>query len=262
MPEELIAQPPNGLTTPDDLWIEAAKDAALPAENLRIIAEVKWKHEDREAKRAFTRDMIACQQEIPHITKHGEIKNRAGGVQSRYARFEDIARVLKPIAARHGFAYRFLSSRSPLQNEVLIRIVVSHIGGHSEESELSVPRDDSGNKNAAQGSGSSFAYAKRHLLKGAFDIVEEGEDTDGNNVKVIASEQAMKLDTLLTALDDALLQADPAHKKGLSKQRFLTWMGVDKLSDIREKDFPRGLAQITARLNEARGKQHADLYSR
>lgn len=234
--------------TPDALWMQAATDAALPADNLRIIAEVKWKHEDREAQRAFTRDMIACQQEIPHITKRGEIKNKAGGVQSRYAKFEDIARVVKPIAARHGFAYRFLSSNSPVKDEVLIRIVVSHVGGHSEDSELSVPRDESGNKNAAQGSGSSFAYAKRILLKGAFDIVEEGEDTDGNNVRPISEEQQIKLDTLLTAIDDAMKQSNPQHVAGAVKGRFLKWLGVEKLSEIREGDYPRALQQLTANL--------------
>lgn len=131
----------------------------------------------QQSRTAYYEALAKCQLELPVIPKRGEIKNKSGGVQSKYARWEDINEKIKSILQRHGFTLSFISI--PCDNGVKVQARLSHIDGHQEESTVPAPLDVSGNKNNVQGIGSSLSYCKRYAAGLLLNITTAEEDTDG-----------------------------------------------------------------------------------
>src|SRR5690606_4825161 len=97
--------------------------------------------------------------------------------ETPFARFEDIHLAVMPILTRHGFDLSFRNGLSP-EGKVRVTTILSHIGGHSEETYFDLPHDSSGSKNAVQAVGSSTSYAKRYGVLSILNIRVAGEDDD------------------------------------------------------------------------------------
>lgn len=131
---------------------------------------------NRNAQQAFGAAMAEMQSEIPTIEKSGAIVVN-GQERSRYARFEDIMRVVKPVMQRHGFAVTFRTQTG--DGQVKVTGVLMHRDGHREETDMTLPLDNSGSKNTVQAIGSSTAYGKRYVLCALLNIATGDEDDDG-----------------------------------------------------------------------------------
>lgn len=127
---------------------------------------------NRNAKQAFTADLAAMQSELPLVGKAGEGHNNA-----KYAKLEDINEAIRPTLQKYGFAVTFRIK----QTEKLLTVIaiLSHRLGHSEDTDLMLPLDTSGSKNAVQAVGSTISYGKRYALCALLNI-STGDDTDGN----------------------------------------------------------------------------------
>lgn len=166
---------------------EAMLNPDVDAEKAKVMAELMTSLEDRAMAAEFNRDFNAALFEMPVITKGGIIKipaNQAKGTpertQGRFARFEDIDRVVRPILQRHNLAIRFEVGSEP-SSAVTVRPILSHANGHTERGEaMKLPRDESGAKNAVQGTGSAVSYGKRYAMCAALNIITEGSDDDGS----------------------------------------------------------------------------------
>lgn len=127
---------------------------------------------NRNAKQSFTADLAAMQAELPLVSKAGEGHNRA-----RYAKLEDINEAIRPTLQKYGFAVTFRVKQS--DKSATVTAILSHKLGHSEETDLVLPLDTSGSKNAVQAVGSTVSYGKRYALCALLNI-STGDDTDGN----------------------------------------------------------------------------------
>lgn len=133
--------------------------------------------EAQDAKRAYFGAMAAVQADLPAIGERGAIRNNFNKVQSTYARWEDINEVIKPILSRHGLALTFRVAQE--DGAIIVTGVLSHVGGHSEETTMRLPADTSGSKNGVQALGSSTSYGKRYTAQALLNLVSYGEDDDG-----------------------------------------------------------------------------------
>ncbi len=131
----------------------------------------------RDAKIAYNSSMAMLQSQLPEISKEGEIAVN-GNVRSKYARYEDIMKAIKPLLSTHGISISFRANFS--ENMLDITGVISHQEGHSEETTMRLPFDSSGSKNTVQAIGSSVSYGKRYVLCMLLNISTGGEDDDGN----------------------------------------------------------------------------------
>lgn len=158
--------------------ISAARDPSVDADKMVTMANLAMQLQDRERESEFNRAKMAAIMEMPAITKKGAITNRAGGVQSRYSKFEDIHRAVMPILRKHGLAISFnVGSENGM---VTVQPVLSHVSGYTEKGEaMALPIDTTGSKNGTQGAGSAASYGKRHTIKAMLNIIEAGEDDDG-----------------------------------------------------------------------------------
>lgn len=155
----------------------AVLNPAVDIDKMERLFAMRERIEAQDAKRAYFAAMAAVQTDLPAIGERGAIRNNTGKVQSTYARWEDINEVIKPILSRHGLALTFRVAQE--DGAIIVTGVLSHIGGHSEETTMRLPADTSGSKNGVQALGSSTSYGKRYTAQALLNLVSYGEDDDG-----------------------------------------------------------------------------------
>lgn len=158
---------------------------------------------NRNAKQSYTADLAAMQAELPLVGKLGEGHNKA-----KYARLEDINEAIRPTLQKYGFAVTFRTKQA--EKTLTVTAILSHRMGHSEETDLILPLDTSGNKNAVQAVGSTISYGKRYALCLLLNI-STGDDTDGN---LPAASPEVKTEIQKTAINDEILTYAIGEIKG------------------------------------------------
>lgn len=167
----------------------AARDPSVDIDKMERLFRMKLDMEARDAKAAYLSALAEMQPKLPVITKHGVISknekdergNRTGRQEAmaKYAKWEDVLEGITPVLAEYGFSLSFRISQ-PTPDRIAVSGVLGHRGGHTEETTISLPIDNSGAKNNVQGWGSSTAYGKRYTAFALLNISARGEDDDGN----------------------------------------------------------------------------------
>jgi len=155
-----------------------ARNPKLTVDKLGELIKLQERIVEREAKTAFETAYALMLPEIPHITKRGVVKNKQGQVQSRYARYEDIRRIVDPIMRRFGFTYHSTTDW-PAPGVLVVIGMLTHAAGHTRTAKFQTEADASGGKNAIQGLGSGISYGQRYTLRQLLSIVDLAEDDDG-----------------------------------------------------------------------------------
>ena len=154
----------------------AANSSDVDVEKLEKLLEMNERWEKSEAEKAFNRDFISLQNDLPDIGEGGQIIHK-GTLISKYARWdEDINPVIKPILAQHGFT---LSFETDTTDRIKVTAHLIHRDGHSRSGSFCAPVDKSGAKNEVQGMGSSVSYAKRYAAGPLLNLTMRGLDDDG-----------------------------------------------------------------------------------
>ena len=162
----------------------------------------------------------------------------------KYASYEDIMRVARPILQKHGLATSFAQSENETHLTVTCR--VSHTGGHTEETPFTLPKD--GQKltkdgrpitTLAQAQGDANTYAKRYCLCNALDIVVTGDDRDMQPiVTTISAVQSDELNDMLFTAPQGTLEA------------LLEWAGVGTLAELPSAKFNTAKKAIAAKMTK------------
>lgn len=163
-------------------------------EKLERLLDMQERIMTRSAMEQFNAAMAMMQDELPSIAERGKAHN------TKYATFEDINDVAKPIMKRHGFAVSFRVHN--IQGGIEVTGVLMHKGSHREETTMTLPLDTSGSKNAVQAVGSSVSYGKRYVMSALLNITTRSEDDDGESAaptKRVTSFQAAQLAKALAA---------------------------------------------------------------
>jgi ERF superfamily len=168
----------------------AIAERDFPIVNIESLFRMKQQNDAELAKRAFNVAMAACQAEMVPVVRDA----RNTHTNTRYATYEAIDEVLRPIYSRHGFSVMFGTGKPKQPGNVCITCRVKHDAGYEEELlELEAPADTAGsggrtNKTAVQAIGSTVSYLRRYLLGMAFNLVlASGEDDDGEATRRTAA---------------------------------------------------------------------------
>lgn len=219
----------------------AARDPNVDIDKMERLIAMQERVQDRTAKAEYYASLAEMQPELPVISERGGIKDRNGNVQSTYALWEDVNEAIRPILAKHGFALTFKTRRTA--DEIAVTGILSHRGGHSEETELSLPSDTSGSKNAVQAVGSSTSYGKRYTAFALLNITSQGEDDDGKRGGSPAAIEIEQIEELQRMLDNA----------GADQRKFCETFGISALGMLPQKRFGEAKQRIQA--FAARGAQ-------
>lgn len=202
---------PAPAVTPMFLLQNAVANGNLELAEKLMTLQDRW--EATHARREFDAAIAAAKAEIPPIQR-----NATGHNDKKYADFAAIATVVDPILGRHGLSYRFRTTQT---ERIAVTCILSHKAGHSEETTLSGPADQTGNKNAIQAIGSTLTYLQRYSLVQMLGLAAARDD-DGKasaSKPMITQEQA---DTLRDLID----------ANGKDRKAFLKWAKVEAIEDI------------------------------
>lgn len=186
-----------------------AVDPNADIAKLEKMIELQERILDRNAKGAFASAMAAMQSEMPEVAERGKAHN------TKYATFEDINAAVRPVLEKYGFAVTFRIKQTDVS--IKVTAVLSHREGHSEETDIVLPSDASGSKNAVQAVGSSVSYGKRYTMSALLNIATRGEDDDAAGavaVKKVTEFQAR-------AIRERVAKA-PAHVKAWMKDNYFS----------------------------------------
>lgn len=201
---------------------------------------------NRNAEQAFAADFAAMQSELPRIARNGtiEIKDKNTGriTQSTpFAKLEDINDGVRPTLQKYGFGVSFSISQGNALLTVTAKLL--HRLGHSEVTAISLPIDNSGSKNAVQGSGSTVSYGKRYAMCALLNI-STGDDVDGHQpepksdgIEYLSEDDVFEI---LSLLADAKI----------TKEAFVKAAGVPEISKIHKSRFEISKKWIAAEVKK------------
>jgi hypothetical protein len=111
------------------------------------------------------------------------------------ADISDIEKVCNPIYTKQGFSISFKCEQT--DKSVKVIGILSHQKGHKEQSEIVLPIDISGNKNAVQAIGSTITYGRRYLLMMLLNLASNDDATNIKTSMTINDDQLTELSILL-----------------------------------------------------------------
>lgn len=207
----------------EPLSIESAFRAvvhgSLDGQKLAVLKELLA----MDAVRKFNAAFVTLQSEMPTIIGAREIPDRYGNVKFRYANFEDIDDVVRPICLRNGFTYSFRESAYE-NGRATTTMTLMHSGGHFIEIPCTV-RIGGGppGTSEAQNDGGAHTYGKRNALEMGLSLRIVGSRDDarieGNLKEKITEEQADELERRV-------------HETNSNVAAFLKFAGASKFSEI------------------------------
>jgi hypothetical protein len=214
-----------------------AADPAVDAEKLERLLAIQERLIADQRRTAFMAALARLQEKIPQIAKSGVISDRDGNERNKFAKIEDIDRVVRPMCAEEGFSFSFDSQ--PSSSGIQYSCSMAHRDGHSETKTLTLPVDAGAGRNAVQSIGSTTSYARRYLLGMHLNLITRDEDDDGNahGAEPVTPEQA------------AHLRAECA-KVGGNEARFLNWLAAPSFEEIRAANYSRAVKFL-----EEKGRQ-------
>lgn len=212
-----------------------ATSPEVPIDKLERMLDMQERIWAKEARDAFFAAFARMQADMPEIPERGEIKVR-GVVQSRYALFEDIVQVAKPVLQKHGFS---LLHKSRVEDgQMIVTGILAHEGGHAETDEIPLPFDTSGNKNSTQVRGSTLSYGKRYTASNLLLITSRGEDDDGGLAgggDTISEAQFLELRNMI-------------EEAGADEGKFLEFLRVQHLETLPASQYGHAVAALTRKI--------------
>lgn len=195
--------------------IELAIKSGASIDTIERLVALYDRERKERAKNAFFAALSEFQSEVPVIKRNKE------GYKGEYtyAELDQIVSAIRAPMKKHGFShtYKFkdvkkesfepditaileaarkydptkqkISVLEKALREIMsakdieVTCVITHIGGHSEETTMVGPEDFSGFKNSIQARGSSTTYLERYALIGALGLVTADGDRDGGKFK-------------------------------------------------------------------------------
>lgn len=221
-------------------YVALAIERNVPPEVLAKLIDNAARLDAIKARKSFDNAVAEVKKKLKPV-----IRNRAGHNNKKYADFAAIATSVDPVLAEEGLSYRF---RSDPSDRINVTCVLAHRDGHFEETTLSAPADQTGNKNAVQAIGSTLTYLQRYSLVQMLGLAVADDDDGraaggGGGGGVISAEQVDTLNKLLL-------------ETKVDVEKFLTLAGgVPSVSDILAAKYANALAWLQAKQRQQKKVQ-------
>lgn len=247
--ETLPAKPPVSEATAMIQMIERV--ALTPGVDIDKLERLMAMHErmrSQAARTAYDEALSAMQPQLPAIDERGRIEVREKDNQGKrtgditqatsYAKWADINDVIKPILGAHGFALSFRRNDTA-DGKIGVTGILSHAGGHREETTVTLMHDSTGSKNAVQAVGSSISYGQRYAAKMLLNITSrspQDRDDDGTAAgnATITEEQAIEI-------------REMADNVGADIVAFCRWLNVEEIAVIPASKYEAAIKGLQAK---------------
>lgn len=145
----------------------------------RLVALVERGRADSR-RQEFFEAYSRFQQIVPQLKRTSvvDFTNKAGTKTNyKFIDLDTMCQAIKEPLKETGLTYRW-KIKDIDGGKIEVTCLVTHTGGHTEETSLSAGADDSGGKNAIQQRGSTVSYLKRYTLDSALGL-SSTTDNDG-----------------------------------------------------------------------------------
>lgn len=263
------------IRTPDDFILEAMRSGKSESiELMERLFALKERFDAKQAKAAFDEALSKFQSMIPPIKKN---KKGYDGNYT-YAELDKIVEVIKTPLFECGFSYKYkfrvienvslendrngtinqiieatqelkfekekisklekLLRKILLNKQVEVTCILTHKQGHSEETTMLGPLDDSGFKNDIQSLGSSATYLERYTLIGSLGLVTADTDNDGRKPKQLKAIGEPRYKKYVEAITEGKVTVDEAVKSEADKGNAFSedqLKGLRTIEDVKKK---------------------------
>lgn len=197
--------------------MQQAIQSGTPVSDLERLMNLHERMTAQQARQEYLTAFAAFKQDCPEITRKTDnpqfsVVTRNGIKRPvKYANLADIERAIKEPLCTHGISYRW-SGMSIEDGMMKLTCIVSHISGHSEESEIRMPIESRAGASPQQKYAITIIYMQRYSLIQALGLVTCDEDLDGNELreqpKKITAEQATLMREMIdhTSSDEGRLR--------------------------------------------------------
>lgn len=225
----------------------ASENPNVDVGKMQALVELQIKMMDKQAEIEFNQALNRLQSRLKPIQKTSEIDHGKDGnkkVIARYAKYEDIDRIIRPELIAEGFSISFRTDQQA-DGRIVVTGRLSHKDGHFREAGVPVSLDTGPGRSNVQAAGSTITYGKRYAVCMLLNIVTQDgldSDTDGAATDALPTEKAAELDTLLREREK-LVSAD---KRADVRPRFLAYMGAKDIQSILAKDEKKAFTAVSA----------------
>jgi hypothetical protein len=229
----------------------AMKDNNVDVEKLERLVAMYERQKKEQARCEYLQAHAAFLAECPPVKKVSQrdpkfTVTKAGTKRpSMYADLDEIQRTVTPVATLFGLSYRWGSA---VVDGGLIHqgCIVSHIGGHSETTTVSMPHESTAGTSPCGKYGAAIQFAKRYSLVAALGIAGCDVDDDGGNAG--GGNPADKIDpTQAAQIEDGLSQLSADDRAA-----FLKWQKVESVDDIPSANWDAVRAGLVKKLAQRR----------
>jgi len=172
-PKTQIQKTESPLTSAAALIQQA--DGKIDVDKLGALLAVQERWEAIQAKKAYVVAMAKFKENPPEILKDQTVS--FGQTSYKHASLHNVTTKINTELSKHGLTASWVTSQD--NGSIKVTCKITHIQGHSEETSLSAPPDDSGKKNNIQAIGSTVTYLQRYTLKSLTGLAEHDQDDDG-----------------------------------------------------------------------------------
>lgn len=200
----------------------------------RLVALME-RSEARNAAMAFNVALASFKSECPPIrkTSRATITSGSGGQYSyNYAELDEIDRTTRPLLTKFGLSYSWDMNMEDTKLSCVCTL--RHVEGHAQTAQFITPTTALSKMSDQQKVASALTYAKRQSLIQVLGLTTTDPDNDGADERKIDEAQAH-------TIQEWIDQAKPDMPK------FLEYMRVEKVSDIRARDFQKALTALKAK---------------
>jgi hypothetical protein len=252
-----IVEPPAGNVVPVSdasaimaVISRAAADPNVDVVKLERLTDLYMRVKADAARTEYMAALAEMQPELPIVGRRGRIEvrekvdgKRTGDIQQStpYALWEDINEAIVPVLTKHGFALSFRYGTTS-EGRITVTGVLSHRGGHQEETSAVLQHDSTGSKNAVQAVGSSYSYGKRYTAIALLNITSRGDDDDAKLAGMGQTITEEQVEALRKAIVDT----------GADLARFLGYFKIEKLDEL-----PVDQLKVAENMLAQRGKKSA-----
>lgn len=200
---------------------EAAANPDVDVNKLEKLLDMQERIMNRGAEMAFNAAMTKAQSEMKQVAA----KAINPQTHSKYAKYEALDKMVRPVYTANGFALSFNTGDGAPPEHIRVLCDVSHSGGFSKQFKVDMPADGKGAKGGdvmtkTHAAGAAFSYGARYLLKMIWNIAIGEDDKDGNVAyKAIGAKQAADLRAL-------------AEEVKADIPKFCQYYKIDKLENL------------------------------
>jgi len=243
MSEQQSLEPIKPAVSFMEILREVVNNPEVPVEKVKMLADMQFQAEDRQAEREFDAALIKAQAEV-QILKWDKVNQEKN---SRNVSYPKIDKMLRPIRIKYQFTQSWDTEAGPTPDMAMLCCDLIHVGGHKRRYRTPMPIDGQGPKGGGvmtkpQAVNSGTSYGMRNLAKMIWNIpmLVDKDDMDGNEPQeFITEKQVADMRAMCQEIDDQ------------QEARLCKYFKCETLEQLPASKYKNAVAGLTKKIREA-----------